>query len=208
MCACLVTQSYLTLCDLISTHLLLQGLFLIQGLKAHFLYLLHWQVDSLSLSHLGSPITSHGSTKRCPRHSWPSNQVVCYSLAVHAHSYSGPSFPMRKVDDWCMLQLWPLGGFPFSTVHQGHSVWDRIDATANRSSWHICQLVTRKPLCGHKGFPGGVLVKNMPANAGRCKRHQFDPWVGKTPWRRTWRPTAVFSPGEFHGQRSLAGYSL
>ena len=25
-------------------------------------------------------------------------------------------------------------------------------------------------------------------------------------WRRKWQPTPVFSPGEFHGQRSLAGY--
>ena len=27
-------------------------------------------------------------------------------------------------------------------------------------------------------------------------------------WRRKWQPTPVFLPGEFHGQRSLAGYSL
>ena len=26
-------------------------------------------------------------------------------------------------------------------------------------------------------------------------------------WRREWLPTPVFLPGEFHGQRSLAGYS-
>ena len=26
-------------------------------------------------------------------------------------------------------------------------------------------------------------------------------------WTRVWQPTPVFSPGEFHGQRSLAGYS-
>ena len=26
-------------------------------------------------------------------------------------------------------------------------------------------------------------------------------------WRRAWQPTPVFLPGEFHGQRSLAGYS-
>ena len=26
-------------------------------------------------------------------------------------------------------------------------------------------------------------------------------------WRREWRPTPVFLPGEFHGQRSLEGYS-
>ena len=27
------------------------------------------------------------------------------------------------------------------------------------------------------------------------------------PWRRKWQPTPVFLPGEFHGQRSLVGYS-
>ena len=36
-------------------------------------------------------------------------------------------------------------------------------------------------------------------------RSGFDPWVGKIPWRREWLPTPVFLPGEFHGQRSLAG---
>ena len=28
------------------------------------------------------------------------------------------------------------------------------------------------------------------------------------PWRRIWQPTLVFLPGESHGPRSLAGYSL
>ena len=35
----------------------------------------------------------------------------------------------------------------------------------------------------------------------------FNPWVRKIPWRRAWQLTLVFLPGEFHGQRSLAGYS-
>ena len=35
----------------------------------------------------------------------------------------------------------------------------------------------------------------------------FDPWVGKSPWRREWLPTPGFLPGESYGQRSLAGYS-
>ena len=29
----------------------------------------------------------------------------------------------------------------------------------------------------------------------------------KFPWRRKWQPTPLFLPGEFHGQRSLKGYS-
>ena len=28
------------------------------------------------------------------------------------------------------------------------------------------------------------------------------------PWRRTWKPTPVFLPGESHEQRSLAGYTV
>ena len=34
----------------------------------------------------------------------------------------------------------------------------------------------------------------------------FNPWVGKIPWSRKWYLTPVFLL-EFHGQRSLAGYS-
>ena len=30
----------------------------------------------------------------------------------------------------------------------------------------------------------------------QCRRTQFDSWVGKISWRRAWRPTAVFLPGE------------
>ena len=55
------------------------------------------------------------------------------------------------------------------------------------------------------GFPGGASGKELPANAGDM-RLEFDPWVGKNPWRRAWQPTPVFLPGEFHGQRSLVGY--
>ena len=39
------------------------------------------------------------------------------------------------------------------------------------------------------------------------RRPEFNPWVRKLPWRREWQPTSVFVPGEFHGQRTLAGYS-
>ena len=41
----------------------------------------------------------------------------------------------------------------------------------------------------------------------QCRRHAFDSWVGKTPWRRKWLPTLVFLPGKFRGQGSLVGHS-
>ena len=39
----------------------------------------------------------------------------------------------------------------------------------------------------------------------RCRRHGFDPWVRKIPWRRAWQHIPVFLPGKFHGQRRLVG---
>ena len=52
-------------------------------------------------------------------------------------------------------------------------------------------------------FPGDSVVKNLPANQGTW----FDPWVGKSSWRRKWQPTLVFLPGKPHGQRTLADYN-
>ena len=53
-----------------------------------------------------------------------------------------------------------------------------------------------------------LVVKNSPANAGRCRRHEFNPWVKEIPWRRKWQPTPVLLPGKFHGWRSLVGSPL
>ena len=33
------------------------------------------------------------------------------------------------------------------------------------------------------------------------------PWVRKIPWRRKWQPILAFSPGDLHGQWSLAAYN-
>ena len=52
------------------------------------------------------------------------------------------------------------------------------------------------------------MVKNQLANAGDIVSCRFDPWAGNIPQRGEWQPTPVFWPGEFRGQRSLAGYSL
>ena len=40
----------------------------------------------------------------------------------------------------------------------------------------------------------------------QCRRPGFDPWVGKTPWRRERLPTPVFWPGEFCGRYSPWGH--
>ena len=58
-----------------------------------------------------------------------------------------------------------------------------------------------------QGFPGGIVVKNLPSNAEDRRGAGFDLQVGKIPWRRKWLPSPVSLPGKPYGQRSLVGYS-
>ena len=78
--------------------------------------------------------------------------------------------------------------------------------------WPIWEKNLKKSICMHvynlflqcNSFPSG---SDGRESASQYRRHSFDPWVGKIPCRREWQPTLVLLPGEFHGQRSLVGYS-
>ena len=58
-------------------------------------------------------------------------------------------------------------------------------------------------------FLFGLLSTRLPwwlrgkKSACPCRICGFNPWVGKIPWRRKWKPTPVSLPGKFHRQRSL-----
>ena len=59
-----------------------------------------------------------------------------------------------------------------------------------------------------KDIPGLPWWLSDKEYACQCRRRcWFDLWVGKILWRRGWLSSPVFLPGEFHGQRSLVGYS-
>ena len=94
-----------------------------------------------------------------------------------------------------------------------------------RSSQFCSQEARQESFSVSKGnrFPKGcvcvcvsvsVCVCRLPSwlsgTSLQCRRHrihEFNPWVGKVPWRRARQPTRVFLPGESRGLRSLVGYS-
>ena len=51
------------------------------------------------------------------------------------------------------------------------------------------------------------VVKNPPANAGRCKRREFDPWVGTIPWSRAQQYSCLENPMD-RGAWQLAVYRV
>ena len=52
------------------------------------------------------------------------------------------------------------------------------------------------------------MVKNLPANAGDARDVGSSPGLGRSPGEGNGNPTSVFLTGEFHRQRSLAGYMV
>ena len=111
---------------------------------------------------------------------------------------SGVSLSKRGSQPWCSSvtglvsilkgSFWPLHGGYIQDERTGMK-WGGRD--------------TIKGCC----FPGGTRGKEHGCQCRRGKNLEIDPWVGKIPCSRTWQPTPVFLPGEFHGQRSLVGYS-
>ena len=88
----------------------------------------------------------------------------------------------------------------------GYSPWGRkeVDTAEQLTplihlSHFIFTFVIINELIDNMGFSG--------SSAGKESACDTETWVRKIPWRREQLPTPVFLPGEFHGQRSLAGYS-
>ena len=70
--------------------------------------------------------------------------------------------------------------------------------TTNVSSYYFCNPA----LCDWTSLVA-QMVKNLPA----MQEIWVQPLGWEDPLEKEWLPTPVFLPGEFHGQRNLAGYS-
>ena len=88
--------------------------------------------------------------------------------------------------------IWAKGEAPRDKAVHVALRWDRTSM--------LCHSDARN-MAGCNGHTSG---KESAYQCRRCRRHEFNPWVGKIPWRRKWQPSPVFLPGKFHGQRSLA----
>ena len=78
------------------------------------------------------------------------------------------------------------------------SLYDRNWRSSAKQLYRVLEFIMTSR--GHSG-------QEHICQCRRRKRHAFDPWVRKTPWRRIWQPTQVFLPVKSDSQRTLAGYS-
>ena len=98
------------------------------------------------------------------------------------------------------LQLGPLT----SCVNNTHQ-WHTTTTTTPRAASEDTAVddphaeVEIKPQLKPRGLTRAFLVAQLVKNHLKCGRPGFNPWVGKTPWRRERLPTPVFWSGEFQG---------
>ena len=131
-------------------------------------------------------------------------------LSQFVHSFWSPSLFWLDLSVFFFSPSWakiPKGIFPSIKWRkgQGTNLWIRCFS----NKWFKC-LCRLQQLCNATcltGLPRWFNCKEYSRWCRRHRRHGFNPWVGKIPWRREWQPSPSFLPGKSHGQRSLVGYS-
>ena len=73
-----------------------------------------------------------------------------------------------------------------------------------QSQTRLKQLSSSSSSIQSMGLPGALDGKESACSVGDLG---LIPGWERFPWRRPWQPTPVFLLGEFHGHRSLLGYS-
>ena len=136
------------------------------------------------------------STLLCPHPTWSSNRfdMIIFSLFHHWSSRPPPTFLWLLLSPGCCVSTSIIDSTFLSSECWGY-----------QHSVHRCPLcsLVEQPHC----FKYHPVIIHLHTVHLQWRRHEFNPWVGKIPWRREWQPTPVFLPEESHGQRSLPGYS-
>ena len=91
----------------------------------------------------------------------------------------------------------------------------RVRSEAKRQRRSLCCIVLSSPPSPFHSYRRSQhrcseqLPWRLSGKASPCqgRRHRFNAWARKVPWRKKRQPTPVFLPGKSHGRRSLAGCS-
>ena len=124
------------------------------------------------------------------RHDWTTvlswNGLIstfCFSL-----NFSDPNLTM------CIQVLFlPLLFHISKCLHGGLSAW---------TTHHYSPFTWLIPNCSLILNLGVTSSRKLSITPWQCRRWRFENWVTKIPWKRKWKPTPGFLPGEFHGQRA------
>ena len=119
-----------------------------------------------------------------------------WCAAVH-----GVAKSQTQLSNWTQLNLRKIYTLIFIGNEWGRH---RILISFSFSRMIYLKISTLNTLILFAFSPSWLSDKESPCQG---RRHRFDPWGGKIPWRRKSQSIPVFLPGKFHRQWSLASYS-
>ena len=137
----------------VGCHVLLQGIFLTQGLNTCLLHLLHWQTGSLPLVPPGKPKGIYRASILCPRlcySSWKYDSEQGKKLPPHtAHLIAGTQITKQEIKlmksflsessegskAGDLVFRWDRGTSLNTAVKVSHSQWGRMARMAAQGFW-------------------------------------------------------------------------
>ena len=125
---------------------------------------------------------------------WFMSTLLMFTEAP-SHTLNEPWWDLEPSSPMALKQLRDCILSPLSPNGQ---MWPRLGQSGTHSGPWV------RGLWAKEGLPWWISGKESTC---QFRRHRFDPWVGKIPWRRKWQPTPVLLLGKSYGQRSLAGCS-
>ena len=186
-----------------------------------------------NLRHMGSSSLTRDWTHdpciggQCLNH-WPTRDVPLLSFVLKQNTYfpgggTGWSSSGKKKKDCVYISALTLDShfipvyyflFYFFRFYWSIVALQPRVNFCHPAEWFSCtHIYLLFPPSSPLGFIPGYRLSLLPwlfrwqRMCLQCRRHRFGKIrVGNIPWRRACQPTAVFLPGESHGQRRLEGY--
>ena len=153
---------------------------------------------------------------------WENSNTLTWGKLHYRQIKVYPFYITKNLDSYIFLTLvpWALwisatipvvkttGPTPYSSEIIVHRVC-KMSQTLGLNQGQFCcprDIWQTKPGNILEGLPRWFSGKESTCQWRRHRRRGFNPWVGKIAWGGNFQSTPVFLPGEFHGERNLAGY--
>ena len=116
--------------------------------------------------------------------SWPRDRTHISCITGRFFITEPPGKPIDRVYDTEFL--------PFTQKSWLLEVWSKQNLHLYQVNIQLWIEVNILPYYSDRWLSG----KHPTCQCRSHRRHRFDPWIRKIPWRKAWQPTPVFLPGE------------
>ena len=138
---------------------------------------------------------------------------ISFPCAVKSKKKSSPTMMSRRLLHVTFRSIM-ISGLQFKVLIHfwvGFYVWCKIRVwfyflnVAVHFYKHLLEKLSL-PRCIYLTLWASLVAQSVKKICLQYGGPEYNLWVKKIPWRKEWHPAVVFLPGQFHGEKSLAGH--